>query len=86
MRGHSGAVDRHIGAQLRAARRETGKSRTEVAQSLGIAFQQIQKYEKGINRISASTLYELSLFLDKPVQFFFDGLARRRQIRKPVKG
>jgi transcriptional regulator with XRE-family HTH domain len=79
MRGHSGAVDRHIGAKVRAARLETGQSQTQVAQALGVAFQQIQKYESGTNRISASTLYELSRLLHKPVQFFFDGLPRRRR-------
>ena len=67
-----------FGARLRAARLEAGKSQTEVADALGITFQQVQKYEKGINRISAGTLYELSRFFGMPVQFFFDGLRRAK--------
>jgi transcriptional regulator with XRE-family HTH domain len=68
------AVDQHVGARMRAARPEAGKSQTEVAESLGLTFQQVQKYEKGTNRISAGTLHELSRLFDMPVQFFFDGM------------
>jgi transcriptional regulator with XRE-family HTH domain len=68
-------VDQHVGARMRAARLEAGKSQTEVAESLGLTFQQVQKYEKGTNRISAGKLYELSRLFDTPVQFFFDGMA-----------
>jgi transcriptional regulator with XRE-family HTH domain len=60
---------------VRAARLEAGKSQTEVAESLGLTFQQVQKYEKGTNRISAGKLHELSRLFDTPVQFFFDGMA-----------
>ncbi len=76
MRRRASVVDKHVGGRLRAARLEAGKSQTEVAEALGITFQQVQKYEKGVNRISAGTLYELSRILDRPVQFFFDGLRR----------
>src|SRR5262245_10432280 len=69
-------VDKHVGARLRSARLEAGKSQTEVAEALGVTFQQVQKYEKGANRISAGRLYELSRLLDVPVQSFFDGLGR----------
>jgi len=79
------SVDKHVGARLRAARLEAGKSQTEVADALGITFQQVQKYEKGTNRISAGTLHELSRLFDVPVQFFFDGMdgavSRRRKVR-----
>jgi transcriptional regulator with XRE-family HTH domain len=68
-------VDQHVGARMRAARLEAGKSQTEVAESLGLTFQQVQKYEKGTNRISAGKLHELSRLFDTPVQFFFDGMA-----------
>jgi len=67
-------VDQHVGARVRAARLEAGKSQTEVAESLGLTFQQVQKYEKGTNRISAGKLHELSRLFDT-VQFFFDGMA-----------
>src|SRR4029079_16302559 len=69
------AVDQHVGARVRAARLEAGKSQTEGAESLGLTFQQVQKYEKGTNRISAGKLHELSRLFDTPVQFFFDGMA-----------
>ena len=67
-------VDKHVGARLRAARLEAGKNQTQVAEALGVTFQQVQKYERGTNRISAGTLHELSRLFDTPVQFFFDGL------------
>ncbi len=68
------AVDKHVGARLRLARMEASKSQTDVADALGITFQQVQKYEMGTNRISASTLHDMSRFFDLPVQFFFNGL------------
>src|SRR4029079_12953668 len=68
-------VDQHVGARVRAARLEAGKSQTEVAESLGLTFKQVQKYEKVTNRISAGKLHELSRLFDTPVQFFFDGMA-----------
>jgi transcriptional regulator with XRE-family HTH domain len=74
MRRQPSLVDKHVGARLRAARLEAGKSQTQVAEALGVTFQQLQKYEKGTNRMSAGTLHELSRLLDTPVQFFFDGL------------
>ena len=70
---HASAVDKHVGARLRAARLETRKSQTEVAEALRVTFQQVQKYEKGINRISAGMLHEMSRLFNMSVQFFFDG-------------
>jgi transcriptional regulator with XRE-family HTH domain len=64
-----------VGSRSRVARLEAGKTQIEVAEALGITFQQIQKYEKGSNRVSAGILHELSQLFDVPVQFFFDGLA-----------
>jgi len=68
------AVDAFIGARVRLRRLMLGMSQEELSNQLGVTFQQIQKYEKGVNRISASRLFELSHALDVPVQFFFDGL------------
>ena len=65
-------VDKHVGARSRVARMEAGKSQTQVAEAL--VLQQLQKYEKGTNRISAGKLHEMSRLFDRPVQFFFDGL------------
>jgi len=79
-------VDQHVGARVRAARLEAGKSQAEVAESLGLTFQQVQKYEKGTNRISAGKLHELSRLFDTPVQFFFDGMAGAVSRRGNSKG
>ena len=61
-----------IGARLRRRRKELGFSQTAIGDKLGIAFQQIQKYENGMNRISAASLYELSKVLSVPLGYFFE--------------
>jgi len=65
-------LDVAIGARLRVRRRAAGLSQQRLAERLGVTFQQVQKYERGANRIGASRLYELSRVLDVPVSFFFD--------------
>ncbi len=67
-------VDAYVGSKLRAARQERGLSQEKVASEVGVTFQQIQKYEKGSNRISCSKLYELASLFDIDVANFFDGL------------
>ena len=67
-------VDRHVGAHIRAKRKAMGMSQTELAEALGITFQQIQKYERGANRVSSSKLYEIALKLNTPLADFFEGL------------
>ena len=67
-------VDKHVGALIRAKRKAMGMSQSELAEALGITFQQIQKYERGANRISASKLYEAARLLQSPVSYFFEGL------------
>lgn len=71
-------IDRHLGAVVRAHRKARGMSQVDLAQHLGLTFQQIQKYERGINRISASALYEIASALDVPVSALFDGLPENR--------
>ena len=73
------AIDRHVASRLRLRRLEAGLSQTTLADALGISFQQLQKYEGAINISRA--LYQLSLTLDVPVQYFFDGLSRRDKKR-----
>lgn len=68
------SVDTHVGQCIRDKRNERGLSQTEVADALGVTFQQVQKYERGTNRVGASRLYDLSRILGVPVQFFFEGL------------
>jgi len=74
MRANAERVDNHVGAMFRARRQELGMSQTAVADRLGVTFQQVQKYERGMNRISASRLHDLCEILGVPVEYFFDGL------------
>ncbi len=67
-------VDLHVGKRLRHRRWMIGMTQQQLANAVGIKFQQIQKYESGANRISASRLYDLSVALDVDVSFFFEGL------------
>lgn len=64
-----------VGTRLRARRKFLEISQTGVAEALGLTFQQVQKYERGVNRVSASKLYEIAKFLGVKVEYFFDGLA-----------
>ncbi len=67
-------VDKHVGQRIRARRREIGLSQMELAASMDVSFQQVQKYEVGANRASAARLLELGRVLDVPVSYFFEGL------------
>jgi transcriptional regulator with XRE-family HTH domain len=67
-------IDVHVGARIRMRRQLINMSQERLGELLGITFQQVQKYEKGSNRISASRLFYASKTLGVPVQFFFDGL------------
>jgi transcriptional regulator with XRE-family HTH domain len=73
------AIDRHVASRLRARRLELGMTQQHLAQVLGVTFQQIQKYERMVNRMSVGTLYQLALELDVSVQYFFEGLRGRRK-------
>lgn len=68
-------VDIHVGGRLRLRRKMLGVSQETLADALKLTFQQIQRYERGANRVSASKLYEIAKTLHIPVSFFFDGLA-----------
>jgi transcriptional regulator with XRE-family HTH domain len=67
-------VDAHVGVRMRVRRQIIGMSQEKLGEMLGITFQQVQKYEKGSNRVSASRLYLMAKVLGVPVQYFFDGL------------
>ena len=67
-------VDRHVGAMVRAARRAIGVSQAQLADALGVTFQQIQKYEDGTNRLSSSKLFAIAKTLNTPLSSFFEGL------------
>ena len=66
-------VDLHVGTRLRLRRKLLGMSLSTLADAVGLTFQQIQKYENGSNRVSASKLFEFAGALDVPVGFFFEG-------------
>ncbi len=66
-------VDNHVGGRIKERRAELGLSQTAVAVQLGLTFQQVQKYERGYNRVSASRLYDLSKILNVDVEYFFEG-------------
>ncbi len=74
------AVDIHIGARLRALRIRHGMTQTSLADEISLSFQQIQKYETGYNRISASKLFELSQILEVDPAYFFEGTTGRSRI------
>lgn len=65
-------IDTHVGARMRLRRTLLGISQEQLAAALGLTFQQVQKYERGTNRISASRLFQLSRVLDVPITWFFD--------------
>lgn len=67
-------VDVHVGKRIRHRRWLIGMTQQQLAEKVGIKFQQIQKYETGANRVSASRLWDISDAMDVPVSFFFDGL------------
>lgn len=88
-------VDVHVGSRVRMRRTLLGLSQTKLGEAIGLTFQQVQKYERGANRIGSSRLFELSQVLDVPVSFFFDemlpevetsvkdGEAARHAVAKP---
>jgi transcriptional regulator with XRE-family HTH domain len=67
-------VDVHVGSRMRQRRKMLNVSQEKLADALGLTFQQVQKYERGVNRIGSSRLYELGQILDVPVSFFFDDM------------
>jgi transcriptional regulator with XRE-family HTH domain len=67
-------IDAHVGARVRLRRTLLGMSQEKLGDALGLTFQQVQKYERGVNRIGASRLFDLARLLDVPIGFFFDDL------------
>ena len=80
------AVDVHVGLRIRMRRKALGHSQQSLAEALGLTFQQVQKYERGVNRVSASKLFDVARFLGVPVGFFFEGLPNEPGISGAVAG
>ena len=79
-------IDRHVGAQLRMRRTILGLNQSQLGEAAGITFQQVQKYENGVNRISASKLYQFAGALGVRVSFFFEGVEpKRRGLRRATR-
>lgn len=77
-------VDIHVGARVRLRRTLVGLSQMELGGAIGLTFQQVQKYERGYNRISASMLHRIAGALDVPVSFFFDAMADGMKLSPPL--
>lgn len=69
-------VDKWVGARVRARRLEIAMSQERLSDILGVTFQQVQKYEKGVNRITSGRLHDISEALEVPIAFFFDGMVK----------
>jgi len=73
-------VDRHVGLRIRMRRKELGISQERLAESIGLTFQQVQKYERAANRVSASKLWEMSRALATNISYFYEGLGDGQEI------
>ncbi len=72
-------VDVHVGGRVKAGRTLIGMSQEELGKHVGLTFQQIQKYERGMNRIAASRLWQFSLVLGRPISWFFEGIGKQKR-------
>jgi transcriptional regulator with XRE-family HTH domain len=72
--GRTQDIDRHVGARIRERRIMLGLTQQQLADLIGVTYQQAHKYERGINRVSAGRLFEVAQVLSVPVSYFFDGL------------
>jgi transcriptional regulator with XRE-family HTH domain len=79
-------VDVHVGKRIRHRRWMIGMTQQQLADKVGIKFQQIQKYETGMNRVSASRLWDISEALEVQIAFFFEGLAQQDMAKSEVAG
>ena len=68
-------IDRHVGLRIRMRRKELGVSQERLAEFIGLTFQQVQKYERAANRVSASKLWEMSRALNTSIAYFYEGLS-----------
>lgn len=76
-------IDIHVGGRVRLRRTLLGLSQEKLGEQIGLTFQQVQKYERGTNRIGASRLYDLSRVLDVPIQFFYDDMTAETAGQSP---
>ena len=79
-------IDKHVGSRVRMRRMLLGLSQQKLGEALGVTFQQVQKYEKGMNRIGASRLQDIAKILDAPPSFFFEGAPTQAAAAAPQGG
>lgn len=77
-------IDVHVGQRVRARRKMLGLSQTQLGYELGVTFQQVQKYERGTNRIGSSRLFRMASALDVPVSYFFEGAETKLPDYDPI--
>jgi transcriptional regulator with XRE-family HTH domain len=82
--GQPNPIDVHVGSRVRLRRTLLGMSQEKLGEAIGLTFQQVQKYERGANRIGASRLYDLARVLDVPVSFFYEEMSPETMERSPA--
>lgn len=82
----SEAVDRSVGSKVRQRRKEMKISQQTLANSINLTFQQVQKYERGSNRISASKLHQIACFLQVPISYFFEDMPQEIEVGLQIAG
>jgi transcriptional regulator with XRE-family HTH domain len=82
-KGFPNPVDVHVGTRVRLRRTLLGLSQEKLGEAIGLTFQQVQKYERGANRVGSSRLYDLSRVLDVPIAYFFDEMPNGVQDKSP---
>ena len=80
---NNNAIDKHVGRRIRLRRTLLGMSQEQLGAELNITFQQVQKYERGANRVSASHLWDISQILDAPIGYFFDDMSETTMRSSP---
>ncbi len=85
-KGTADLIDKHVGLRIRNRRTLMGLSQEKLADSVGVTFQQVQKYERGTNRVSASRLYRFSKILGVSIDFFYEGLESGDPATEPLYG
>lgn len=85
-KGIADIVDKHVGKQLRNRRTLLGFSQEKLAESVGVTFQQVQKYERGANRVSASRLFSFSKILEVSIDYFYEGLENANLSTSALRG
>jgi transcriptional regulator with XRE-family HTH domain len=85
-KGTADVIDKHVGLRIRNRRTLMGLSQEKLADSVGVTFQQVQKYERGTNRVSASRLYRFSKILGVSIDFFYEGIDKNDPTTSPIYG